>query len=130
MAKIYSPYGKKLEGLKDYKKFMQEKEAYENAKKKLNKEEFGKSPLGKALKEGIKPIQFKARPISKPIFAPQISQEQGFLQEMFGGSDTFWGTGKNLPVMNGALTSGNGLINSGDDFSETAGMFGMRRRLI
>ena len=54
--------------------------------------------------------------------APMLSQEQNMMQEMFGGND-MWGTGRNLPRMNGALTSGHGLIKN-DDFGETRRMFG------
>ena len=47
------------------------------------------------------------------------------LHEMFGGNPT-WGTGEQLPKMNGVLRSGHGLINN-DDFGETGDMFGVRR---
>jgi len=57
---------------------------------------------------------------------PMLSAEQSVLNEMFGGSPRLWGTGDSLPVLNNSLTSGNGLINSGDDEEETASMFGMR----
>jgi len=57
--------------------------------------------------------------------APMLSQEQSMLQEMFGGNPT-WGTGEQLPKMNGALRSGHGLINN-DDFGETGSMFGVNR---
>ncbi len=55
--------------------------------------------------------------------APMLSQEQHMLQEMFGSSQQLWGTGRDLPKMNGALISGGGIIKSGDG-GETAAMFG------
>ena len=56
--------------------------------------------------------------------APRLSQEQGMLREMFGGSEQLWGTGNNLPRMENSLTSGGGLIKSGDR-GETGRFFGL-----
>jgi len=44
----------------------------------------------------------------------RISEHQSMLQEMFSGND-WWGTGRNLPVINHALNSGNGLIKCEDE---------------
>jgi len=76
----------------------------------------------------IKPRKSFLRPTQRIRPAPQLTQEQGMIQEMFGGND-MWGTGRNLPQMNGALISGSGLMNSEDVDSETASMFGFRRRI-
>ena len=59
----------------------------------------------------------------KVLISPMFSKEQSALQEMFGGSERLWGTGRNLPQMNGVLISGEGIIKSGDA-GETASMFG------
>lgn len=52
-----------------------------------------------------------------------ITKEQQMLQNLFHGEPTF-GTGNNLPVINRRITSGGGIIKSGDINSETAGLFG------
>lgn len=51
-----------------------------------------------------------------------ISKSQMVLNELFNNKTTF-GTGENLPQMNGALTSGYGLINNLDN-GKTSRMFG------
>ena len=74
---------------------------------------------------------FLARDTTKRVKQPKLqvgqnfSQEQMFMQDMFGSSRT-WGTGQNLPQFNGILISGNGLINN-EDNGETGGLFGLRR---
>ncbi len=55
--------------------------------------------------------------------APQLSQEQAMLREMFGSGRT-WGTGESLPQIRGELRTGYGLINN-EDFGETRSMFGL-----
>ena len=55
--------------------------------------------------------------------APQLSQEQAMLGEMFGSGIT-WGTGESLPIIRGELRSGYGLINTGSG-DDTAEMFGL-----
>jgi len=62
--------------------------------------------------------------LRQPQIAPMLSKEQEMMQELFGGSSS-WGSGEQLPVMNNSLNSGHGLINSGDDYRETASMFGI-----
>lgn len=59
--------------------------------------------------------------------APQfvMSQSQQMLNEMFSGERTF-GTGRNLPVINHTLTSGEGIIKSGDG-GQTGRFFGFAR---
>ena len=84
------------------------------------------STLLKPEKYGKKKIRFGLSP-KKIRIAPRLSQEQAMLGEMFGGADSIWGTGQNLPQMNETLTSGHGLVKSGDD-GETGSMFGVRRR--
>lgn len=51
-----------------------------------------------------------------------LTKEQELINEFFGGERSF-GTGKDLPKINGILRSGNGLINNDDD-GETGRMFG------
>lgn len=81
-----------------------------------------KAGLEKALKKELSKEKkgFKALQSFKP--APTLSREQKMLQEVFGNERTF-GTGKNLPEINNALTSGGGLIKNGDE-GETGRMFG------
>jgi len=62
--------------------------------------------------------------LRQPQIAPMLSKEQEMMQELFGGSPS-WGSGEQLPVINNSLNSGHGLINSGDDYRETAGLFGI-----
>jgi len=84
-----------------------------------------------AIQHPIKTIfsPVKVRRLPTPTQPSQIiSKEQNLLQQLFRGERTF-GTGQNLPEINGALTSGNGLINSGDT-GETGLMFGVRRKLL
>ena len=57
----------------------------------------------------------------------QLTNEQNMLNEMFNGNQTF-GTGQNLPEINGILRSGHGLIKN-DDNMETRKMFGFKRRI-
>ncbi|HDZ60572.1 MAG TPA: hypothetical protein ENH46_02590 [Candidatus Pacearchaeota archaeon] len=57
--------------------------------------------------------------------APMLSKEQSMLHEMFNGNDN-WGTGQNLPKMDGILRSGHGLINNEDE-GDTGALFGLRR---
>ena len=68
--------------------------------------------------------------LTRPQRAPPgmfLTEEQNMLQSMFGGSPTIWGQEQDsLPRFHQTLTSGNGLINSGDDEQETASIFGMR----
>lgn len=82
-----------------------------------------KTKEAKALKRIVRFIQ---RPTIRPI-QEIITKEQAFLRGMFGGGEKLFGTGKNLPKIEGILIKGGGLIKN-DDFGETAGMFGMRRR--
>ena len=56
----------------------------------------------------------------------EMSAAQKMLSEVVGGGERNWGTGQNLPKMNGALTNGGGLIKNGDIYRETGGMFGLR----
>ena len=65
----------------------------------------------------------KERAIKRITPAPMLSQEQGMLREMFGGSAPLWGSGQNLPKLHNTLISGGGLVKSGDR-GETASMFG------
>lgn len=67
------------------------------------------------IQKGIRLVQ------RKPQFV--MSQGQAMLNEMFNGEPTF-GTGQNLPELNETLTSGQGIIKSGDNTKATARMFG------
>lgn len=53
-----------------------------------------------------------------------VSKEQRILQELFRGEPT-WGTGNNLPKVNGILIKGGGLIKNGDVYRQTGAMFGI-----
>lgn len=68
----------------------------------------------------------KPQVVTAPL--PNLTQEQEMMQGMFGHGERSWGTGENLPKLDGAITSGNGLIKSGDNENETAGLFGGRKR--
>lgn len=69
----------------------------------------------------------KKLPVRKFVMPGQnLSREQNLMQDMFGHKNQMWGTGRNLPVMNGALTTGYGLVNNGD-FGSTGRLFGVRR---
>lgn len=83
-------------------------------------------------KLALKQFGSKQKRFSKLLkfkIAPQLTKEQEMLQELFG-SNPSWGTGENLPKFDNVLNSGEGLINSGDDESETAQLFGLKRRNI
>lgn len=60
------------------------------------------------------------------IRQPDLSNEQRVMQEiMSGGSiNQCWGTGENLPRLNRTLSSGGGILKSGDG-GETGRMFGI-----
>lgn len=63
--------------------------------------------------------------IARPMPQQEYSSGQNVLREIFRGEQTF-GTGQNLPQMNGALISGGGIIKNGDRERRTARMFGLR----
>lgn len=77
---------------------------------------------------GKKSQKFKEQPQKFRSVAPQISQEQFLLGEMFGHGDKvmFGSEEDSLPRMNGILFSGEGIIKSGDKYRETGGLFGLR----
>ena len=56
--------------------------------------------------------------------APLLTTEQSLLQEMFGSGEQTWGTGRDLPKIEGRLTSGYGILNTGSS-GETGRMFGI-----
>jgi hypothetical protein len=115
-----------LQERKSLKGIRKEREELEK-EKKLAKEETTIGRIKKFISQptkSFKPQNAKFIQTLQP--APALSREQDMLQELFNGEQTF-GTGQNLPQMNGALTSGGGLINNGDDYGETGEMFGMRR---
>lgn len=90
-----------------------------------------RTPLGQIKKFISQPAQRTFKPQNVKFVqtlnpAPALSKEQNMLQEMFNGEQTF-GTGQNLPEVNGILRSGGGLINNGDADGETGSMFGMRK---
>lgn len=66
----------------------------------------------------------KGRAIPRAQPTQQLSAAQNMLREMFRGEPTF-GTGQNLPKLNGELRTGRGLINNGDG-GDTGRMFGVR----
>jgi len=72
--------------------------------------------------KALSPKKERLKSFQRMQIAPLLSKEQNMLQEMFGGNDN-WGTGKNLPKIEGILRNGNGLIKN-DDFGDTAKLFG------
>jgi hypothetical protein len=61
---------------------------------------------------------------SRTLPTSGISKSQAMLRDIFSGEMTF-GTGQNLPKVNGTLTSGGGLIKHDDMYERrTANMFG------
>jgi len=75
---------------------------------------------GKSYKSQIKAIQ-TLRP------KESYSKGQQMLNELFSGrEEPTWGTGNNLPVIDGALRSGGGLMKNGDNERRTGRMFGLR----
>jgi len=83
----------------------------------------------KSLPRKTKLIRFKPQRLPPVRIGENLTKEQRFLGELFGGNGTL-GKGRNLPVMHRTLFSGSGIIKSGDYENETASMFGVRRRLI
>ena len=61
------------------------------------------------------------------IVTPEdYTKEQKALRGFFGGhGDPMWGTGRDLPRVRGDMMQGFGLIKSGDNRRETAGLFGL-----
>lgn len=94
------------------------------------------NPTDKSIKKALKdriiekwntpPKQFRSRPSPSPVIMENISNEQRFLKDMFGGNGTL-GRGHNLPKVDGVLINGGGLIKNGDGGS-TGSMFGVRRK--
>jgi len=74
-------------------------------------------------------IKFRPQRLPPVRIGENLTREQSFLGELFGGNGTL-GKGRNLPVMHRTLFSGSGIIKSEDYENETASMFGVRRRLI
>ncbi len=114
-------------------------EAFKTAKKGLRQEKINsiKGDVKQGLKDfftkkkskGLKRIKTPKFMAKRPSFKPVqqvITQEQAFLRGMFGGGERTFGTGQNLPEINGVLIRGKGLINN-DDNGETAQMFGIGR---
>ncbi len=73
--------------------------------------------------------RFKQRAgfIQKLQPAPALGKEQAMIQEIFNGESTL-GDGECLPKVEGILRRGGGIINNGDDYKETASMFGFGGR--
>ena len=96
-------------------------------KENKKKEEKTLSKLNRSFFKSITPSK------DKPKFNPQklkptqdFSPAQRMFQEVLGGGEQTWGTGNQLPSLNRSLTSGNGIINSGDE-GQTGSLFGIRR---
>ena len=69
----------------------------------------------------------KPKALPKPNVQFAYSKGQQMLKDLFSGrEEPLWGTGNNLPKMDGALTSGGGLIKNGDNNRGTGRMFGLR----
>jgi hypothetical protein len=115
---------------KSQKEYASKLEGFEKEKALEAKEEYQSSIKGKFISKAtsvgktlFKPTKSNFSSIkARPTFA--MSPAQRMLNQMFVGERTF-GTGQNLPVMHGTLTTGQGLINNGDNFEKrTARMFG------
>ena len=74
-------------------------------------------------------VQFRPQRLPPVRIGENLTREQSFLGELFGGNGTL-GKGRNLPVMHRTLFSGSGILKSEDEMGETGMMFGMKRRLI
>jgi len=117
----------KIEAKEKHKRDIEEKKAL---KKLEQKEKLAFAEKKLKAKTKLKLARFYARStasreraIRKIQPAPRLSQEQGMLREMFGGSAPLWGSGQDLPKLHNTLISGGGLVKSGDR-GETASMFG------
>ena len=101
------------------------KQAFESGKEILGRavERLEKGKIGPATSAQEKSVAKRFRMETGEI-RRAITKEQQLLQRVFHGEPTF-GTGQNLPQLNRRLTSGGGIIKSGDTNSETAGMFGL-----
>ena len=56
-----------------------------------------------------------------------LTQGQEMLRQLFGHNDEkLWGTGNNLPQVDGVLRTGGGLVKNGDITRRTGRMFGLR----
>lgn len=116
-----------------------EKERLQREKEKLFTETRKKMRDDKLsrVQQPIKRTIFKPspRPRTQRVFGrkpqPQdYSKEQRILRGMFGHGERVMTNfdGRSLPKINNTLTSGGGLIKSGDYEAETAGLFGLRNR--
>ena len=114
-----------LERRKELKKIRAEQEELGLARIEEEKETtFGRIKGYLARKPTAKFRRLPIQRFQQP--ALQLTKEQNMLHEMFGGEPTF-GTGENLPKIDGVLNSGHGLIKNDDD-GETGSMFGFRRQ--
>jgi hypothetical protein len=114
-----------LEKRKSKKQLQKEQTEYKKEKRLEFEEEH---PLRTEIKKFVsrepkRTFGLRSLPSVQP--APALSKEQDMLQEMFSGNDN-WGTGQNLPEINGALRTGGGIMNSGDN-GQTGSMFGLKR---
>jgi hypothetical protein len=55
----------------------------------------------------------------------ELSEGQKMIKAVFSGSSS-WGTGQNLPKVEGKLITGGGIIKNGDVTRKTARMFGLK----
>ena len=108
--------------IKEGKRLTLQTKNYEEELNKIKRKEFVSQPPQRNFPVKRKQVRF----IQTLQPAPALSREQDMLQELFNGERTF-GTGNNLPKMEGVLRSGGGLMNNGDVDSETASMFGYKK---
>lgn len=100
----------------------------------LKPKSFTKETLGKTLFTPSKKVspKKKARIFGTKAVAPSYTQEQNILRGMFGHGPTVImpsPDGRSLPKIHSTLTSGGGLLKSGDKNRETAAIFNSRRSL-
>lgn len=116
-----------IDTAKSKKKLKKEKQELAISKKELKPDTIGivkgvKKVLFTKQKVGTKPKKvFTGKPVQE-----DLTKEQNILRGMFGhGSRVIYnGEGRNLPKIHNTLNSGGGILKSGDNDRETAGIFG------
>lgn len=121
-----------FERLKTKKRILKERKELENLREKseknLRKENVTYKIGSASQKVGAKTFSTidqlgKKSPTIKTVkLRVPLTPQQNFFRQFMGGRKTF-GTGQNLPVINGALTTGGGLINHPNQY-ETGRIFG------
>ena len=109
----------------------EKKDTSPNETKKLTDDILKKVKTRLTQTKYIIPTSIRKQRPQQIISQAELSKEQNLLNELFANPDNavlMSGTGRNLPKLNRSITSGGGIIKSGDNERETAGLFGIRRR--